>query len=221
MIKAVVFDLDDTLTPEIDYVRSGFRHLSVPLATKLNLSAEKVYTILIELFLEDSRLVFNRLFERVSMPYSNDDIVELVGSYRDHIPAIHFYDDVFPCLKELRDKGVKTGIITDGYATAQRNKLRVLNADQYFDHIIVTDELGKGYWKPHPLAFELMRDRLEVEFYEMVYVGDNPKKDFYIGKVFPITTVRIDRNGLYSDASYLHGVKENISITSLSELLAN
>ena len=155
------------------------------------------------------------------MPYSNDDIVELVGSYRDHIPAIHFYDDVFPCLKELRDKGVKTGIITDGYATAQRNKLRVLNADQYFDHIIVTDELGKGYWKPHPLAFELMRDRLEVEFYEMVYVGDNPKKDFYIGKVFPITTVRIDRNGLYSDASYLHGVKENISITSLSELLAN
>jgi putative hydrolase of the HAD superfamily len=55
----------------------------------------------------------------------------------------------------------------------------------------------------------------------MMYVGDNPEKDFYIGKIYSIKTVRINRNGLYSGASYLHGVKENISITSLSELLAN
>ena len=71
------------------------------------------------------------------------------------------------------------------------------------------------------MAFKLMRDKFELDFGEMMYVGDNPEKDFYIGKIYPITTVRINRNGLYSDASYLNGFRENTSITSLSELLVN
>jgi len=221
MIKAVVFDLDDTLTPEIDYVKSGYLHVAKLLSERLNMPTSTIFGKLFELFTIDSRKVFNRFYDELEIPYSNDDIVMLVESYRKHVPSIEFYDDVIPCLEQLRLRGIRTGIITDGYKEAQRKKLAALGANRYFEHIIVTDELGKDYWKPHPMAFKLMRDKFELDFGEMMYVGDNPEKDFYIGKIYPITTVRINRNGLYSDASYLNGIRENTSITSLSELLVN
>jgi putative hydrolase of the HAD superfamily len=133
---------------------------------------------------------------------------------------------VLPCLELLKRKGIKTGIITDGYISTQRNKLKVLNADKYFDHIIATGELGREYWKPHPKAYEMMQKMLQVSFDEMIYIGDNPEKDFYIGSIYPIKTVMIcrknndSRNGIYKDRLYLENIKESYKILSLVELIA-
>ncbi|MDY0404724.1 HAD-IA family hydrolase [Virgibacillus sp. 179-BFC.A HS] len=117
---------------------------------------------------------------------------------------------------------IKTGIITDGYASAQRQKLNALKASCYFDEIIVTDELGeKGeYWKPHPLAFSLMKEKLGVEFDEMCYIGDNPEKDFYISFIYPIKTIKIERNGVHANKNYLHDIRENYSIHHLNEIFS-
>lgn len=219
MIKAVVFDLDDTLISELDYVKSGFRHISNILSLQLRQSREEIYNQLTEFFSEDTNMVFNRLFDKLSVSYTEDDILKLVDAYRSHMPEIKFYEDVLPVLDTLKQKNIKTGIITDGYAITQRNKLQVLQADEYFDHIIVTDELGRSYWKPNPLAFELMKEQLNVEFDEMMYVGDNPAKDFYIAARYPVKTVRIIRNsGVYTNTAYLHDVKEFYKVKSLYDI---
>lgn len=170
------------------------------------------------LFMDNPRLVFNRLLEQVGKQYTPKDIALLVDLYRNHFPDIHLYDDVLSFLKQLDYEGIKKGIITDGYAKTQRNKLRALNMGQYFDYIILTDEFGKQFWKPHTLAFEMMKNVLGVEFHEMMYVGDNPQKDFYIGKVYPITTVRIYRNGFYNKKGYLGDIKEIKSVYNLEEI---
>lgn len=218
--KAVVFDLDDTLISERQYIQSGFKHISKLLSTRLDKSEFELYNLLTKLFEESSEMVFNRLLDTFQCNYSKDEILELVNEYRTHKPLINFFDDVLPCIKYLKSKGIKTGIITDGYKNSQRQKLTVLKANNYFDKIIVTDELGKHFWKPHPKSFEIMKDYLNIKYKELVYVGDNPNKDFYIGSIYPICTVRIKRDtGIYTHNNYYKGIKEDITISSLNEII--
>ncbi len=219
MVKAVIFDLDDTLISEKEYIKSGYFHISKVLSLKIGISKENIFADLMELFQVSSNNVFNRLYEKYNIQYSKEMILNLVHEYRGHFPDVQFYDDVLSCLQELKSAGIKTGIITDGYVVAQRQKLIAVEADKYFDEIIVTDELGREYWKPHPKAFKLMKEKLKVNFDEMIYIGDNPEKDFYISKIYPIKTCRIIRRDvIHSQKEYYQSVKENFTIDTLTKI---
>lgn len=219
MVKAVVFDLDDTLISEKEYIKSGYRHIAEVIGQRFNINKDQVYIDLFQLFRESPHNVFNRLYEKYQIEYSKEMIIDLVNEYRGHFPDVQYYDDVMQCLNELKVLGVKIGIITDGYAQAQRQKLKAVEADMYFDEIIVTDELGRDYWKPHPKAFEIIKERFGVSFDEMIYVGDNPGKDFYISTIYPIKTVRIFRDGVHKDNFYLDGIREDFIIDELTKIL--
>jgi len=219
MIKAVIFDLDDTLAPESEFVYSGLRIIAIELSTRYGLPLMKTYEDLISTFNENPKNVFNRTLETLGIPYTNKDIVDLVNIYRNHFPSSHLYPDVLPVLEQLKSKGIKLGIITDGFKVSQRNKIKALRFEQYFDQIIVTDELGEEFWKPHPKSFEIMKELLDVEYSEMIYVGDNPRKDFYIGCIHPIHTGRVVRNGIYLHTAYFKQVKENFICKDLYAII--
>lgn len=219
MVKAFIFDLDDTLISEEKYIESGYRHIARLLSDRYNKDVAELHELLMELFRNSPRNVFNRLLDTLGISYTKNNILELVEEYRDHLPNIEFFDDVLPCLELLRKNNMKLGIITDGYANAQHQKLKAVKAMEYFDEIIVTDELGREFWKPHPKSFEIMKKKLNVEFNEMIYVGDNPEKDFYISSIYPIGTVRVYRDGVYTEKSYLKDIKEKNSIQSLIEII--
>lgn len=219
MVKAVVFDLDDTLISEKEYIRSGYLHVAGIIEDRFAMDKKEVFDELLSLFKVSPLNVFNRLYDKYQIEYSKEMILDLVKEYRGHFPDIQFYDDVLPCLSKLKRAGIKVGIITDGYAIAQRQKLKAIQANEYFDEIIVTDELGRDYWKPHPKAFELMKEKFRVNFDEMIYVGDNPEKDFYISKTYPIKTVRIIRDGVHSDKNYFRDIKEDLNVISLIDIL--
>jgi putative hydrolase of the HAD superfamily len=219
MIKAVIFDLDDTLTPELEFVRSGFREVSKELAVTSKLDTQVIYESLISAFSEDSKNVFDRVSKSLGLDLVENDILHLVELYRNHYPKISFYDDVIPTLMELMNKGIKLGMITDGFKVSQRNKLKALDAEKYFDQVIVTDELGKDFSKPNPKSFEIMKQNLGVDYGEIIYVGDNPQKDFYIAKYHPIHTCRINRNGVYLNADYYKNVHEEFKLDSLRNLI--
>lgn len=219
MIRAVIFDLDDTLISEKKYIESGFLHIATLLSNRYDKDPSVIYRLLIDSFNQNYKKVFNRVLDILGIPYTKKDIIELVEEYRNHLPIIGFFNDVLPCLELLKQKNVKTAVITDGYSNAQRNKLLAVKANKYFHEIIVTDELGREFWKPHSMAFEIMKEKLNVAYHEMIYIGDNPEKDFYISSKYPIETVRIYRNGIYTNNSYLKGIKEKYSIKSLNELI--
>lgn len=219
MIKAVIFDLDDTLISERHFIESGYKHIAEVLEERLHSSKNEIFQMLIMLFKEDANNVFNRLFDKFKITYTQDDVVKLVNEYRNHQPQIDFFDDVRPCLHSLKKMNIKLGIITDGYKNSQRNKLKCIRAVDYFEEVIVTDELGREYWKPHPKSFEIMKEKLGVEFNEMIYIGDNPGKDFYISVTYPIKTVRINRNGIYKEMDYKNNIMEDYTIENLIQLL--
>lgn len=219
MIKAVVFDLDDTLVSEHDYIKSGYAHIAALLANQLKLDRNQVEADLWQLFQASPKFVFNRLLNQYGFEENSDLITTLVEAYRSHFPSLDFYPDVLPCLQKLKALGYKLGIITDGNYISQSQKLKSVKAETYFDEIIITDLLGRMYWKPHPRPFELMAERLGVSFGEMIYVGDNPAKDFYISRLYPIRTIRLHRDGIYKMGQYYQDVKEIYAILDLNDLI--
>lgn len=221
MIKAAVFDLDDTLISEKKYIESGFRHISSVFSIRYGLNQGEVYRLLLVEFEKNRKNVFNRVLETFGVDYSETDIMNFVSQYRKHFPDIEYYEDVLPMIRSLRDMGIRVGMITDGYLDTQKNKLKALNSELLFDKVILTEELGREYWKPHLKSFQMMSEYFDVRYEEMIYVGDNPEKDFYIHEVVPITTIRIvRRDSLYKDKSYLNGVEEDMRIESLSEIIS-
>lgn len=220
MIKLIIFDLDDTLISEFDFIKSGYDVVSKYISQKYKINKEDAYQELIDLANLKAKNTFNLLLEKYNIVYSKEDILELVRMYRSHLPKITFYDDVRPVIDKLKSSGIKLGIISDGYIETQQNKLNVLNCKNTFDYIILTEELGREYWKPSPRAFEIMMEKFAITPQEAIYIGDNPEKDFYIKKYMPINTVRIKRDrGIYIDSKYKENIKEDKSINNLYELL--
>jgi putative hydrolase of the HAD superfamily len=217
MIKAVIFDLDDTLVSEFEFVKSGFRVVSKYISQITNADVESVFQELISLHIMDTKNVFNRFLDKYDK-YSKMQIDDVVNLYRNHKPKLFYYNDVIDTLRKLKKNNYKLGIITDGYQTTQKNKIEALFLNEIVDDIIITDQFGKEFTKPSVLPFELISKRLKVTFDEMIYVGDNPKKDFYVGSVTKITTVKIDRGGYYSKENYYRDIKENYSIDNLMEI---
>ena len=218
MIKAIIFDLDDTLISEKDYVMSGFHEVSNYVSNKVKkYTSEQIFEILKKLHNANPNKVFNRMIDDLEIS-CEIDVKELIEVYRSHKPVISLFEDALPIINKLKEQNYKLGIITDGYLVTQKKKLESLNISYLFDEIILTDELGKERWKPSLIPFELMSKRLNVNYSEMIYIGDNPRKDFYVSSVYPITTVRINREGYYKNNDYHQDIKENYAIDTLEEI---
>lgn len=218
-IKAVVFDLDDTLYPEIDYVKSGFCEVSKEIEKRFGI--KNIYKKLCEFFSIDKNDVYGRVLRYFGLSFKESDIVDLVEIYRNHKPKLVLSDEVKSTLSNLREKGLKLGIITDGRPYQQHVKIEALDLKRLVDYIIVTDELGGVECrKPNPLAFQKIFEQLSVNPNEMVYVGDNPQKDFAIKKYLPIKTVQLITNiGIYENNAYKYGITPDLKIGVIEEIL--
>lgn len=191
MIKGVIFDLDDTLYFEVDYVKSGFKEVSRYIGEKRIYDSRKIYRFLLNSFKKGVRgNNFNLLLERFPFIKEYFDVDDLVYLYRTHRPKIKILREAEALIKDLREKGYLLGIITDGYLVSQKNKIDSLNISHYFDVIIYTGEFGRQFWKPNEFAFQLVANKLGLPHYKLCYVGDNPEKDFLAPNKLGWLTVR-------------------------------
>lgn len=176
-IRAVVFDMDDTLYDETMFVRSGFQSVARYLGLRFDLEEQKIYQMMLERLNSDGRgKIFDSVLKLYNI-YSPRLVEELIEVYRTHTPKISLYSDVVETLERLRAEQLKIGIITDGLHSVQKTKVRALKLQDLVDFIIYTDELGSGYEKPHPAAFLRAIEILNCEPTDILYVGNNPEKD--------------------------------------------
>lgn len=217
-LEGVVFDLDDTLYLERDYVKSGFLAVSSFLADGYALDKRQVYRQLMASFEAGIRdRNFNVVLEEIGL---NEEalIPRLVQVYREHKPSIVLLPDAAAVLPKLRQK-YRIGLMTDGYKGAQRNKLAALGIAHQFDAIVLTDDYGREHWKPSPVPYTKVLEKLSFEGPEVIYVGDNPHKDFIGAKSVHMGTLRIRRNGgLYKDITFDNDHEADCEIWDLREL---
>lgn len=179
MYKVVLFDLDDTLYLERDYVYSGYKVIANFIGEKYNLLSDDLYFKMIELSKESYSNVFNRLFNFYDIKIDNNELKKIIGIYKNHFPNIKLCKDSEKAINILLEKGIRLGLITDGDSIQQRNKINALKIEKYFEKIIITDELApnREFWKPNKKAFEIMVDFFKEEPRNMLYIGDNLNKD--------------------------------------------
>lgn len=218
MKQVLVFDLDDTLYPERDYVRSGFE--AVGLFLKSSLGVEGFSALAYNQFLSGVRAnTFNLALDTLSVKYDDALITEIVNIYRNHIPEIKLFDDAREVLPKL-SKNYKLALITDGAFESQRKKISALDIEKYFDLIVVTDELGKNreFWKPNKKSFEMVSNFFLAPNSSCVYIGDNCEKDFLAPNALGWSSIKIVRDGAIHTRVHTDERAPKREIVSLLEL---
>ncbi len=200
-IQAVVFDMDDTLFAEKDYVLSGLQAVHNWIGKKYYIS-NFLNTALYVMQQGEKKFIFNRTLDKLHIKYEPRIIDQMVGVYRNHKPNIYLLEDAEWVLNNIRDK-IKIGLISDGFLVAQENKVKALKLRDRIHSIILTDQLGREFWKPSPIPFEISSKELGFPHDQCVYVGDNVNKDFVTAKKLGWKTVHINRKeGVYSNNNY-------------------
>lgn len=179
MIKAVLFDFDETLQDRTE----AFEHY---MDTFLDTYCPDIYPEEREKRKEDMRITgkggyVNRV-EWCAL------LCEMWG-WKDAPPAeelAYHYDRTFgdhnvifansePLLKALKTRGYTVGVITNGPSMLQNHKMDMSGLRPYCDIVVVSGDVGVH--KPDPALFRYTADKLGLKTEECVYVGDHPIND--------------------------------------------
>jgi HAD superfamily hydrolase (TIGR01509 family) len=178
-IRAVTFDLDDTLYPQASYLAGAWRAVATALRSTGvgDVAANRLHAALLSIATEGSDR--GRIIDRALMAcgLSPSWAPRLVTAFRDHAPAtLDLYPGAREALARLRSR-VPVGCVTDGDPAIQRAKLRALGLTDAFDAVVLSDELGRAHRKPDPLPFRRALAALGAAADDAVHVGDRPGKD--------------------------------------------
>lgn len=182
MTKVVGFDLDDTLVPEVLFIRSGIHYIASWLSGRYPCLQRQRIISCMESAALGRRNHYSALETLLVEAGLSDevDMKEVVNEFRCHLPDSNIYHlspSLQAILTGLKDSGCKLILITDGRSVTQRNKIAAAGLNRFFndDDILISGETG--FDKSHPDNFlKVMGKYAGAEEYH--YVGDNPPKDF-------------------------------------------
>ncbi|MDA0837070.1 MAG: uridine diphosphate-N-acetylglucosamine-binding protein YvcK [Planctomycetota bacterium] len=191
MIKAILFDLDDTLydcTGSLVEVarRRAARAL---VAAGLQMSLQEAYDLQIKL--QEAHGPRFNVFERIAENHGLDDSAihhALEAYHNDEVEGIKLFEDVERTLRALREEGYKLSLISTGVHNRQEKKVELLGLKPLFDHIEINDS-ERGYLTQQ--VFEHVLSRFRVRGDEAVVVGDRIYSELRIGKTYGMTTVQM------------------------------
>ncbi len=219
-VRAVVFDLDDTLFLERNYVRSGFAAVGEHLRLKTRRQDDFERWMWRRFLAGRSAGMFDSLASRFDLGLTGGEIRRLVRVYRRHRPDIRPPRGIEAVLASLRRRRLKLGLLSDGFLPAQRLKLEALGLEKYFHKVIFTERMGRSAWKPSPVGFESIRRAMGVPHAGCVYVADNPAKDFLAPNGLGWLTIQWRRSGqVHADKPAPRGGKPQRVIRSGPQLL--
>jgi putative hydrolase of the HAD superfamily len=217
----LIFDLDDTLYPEWEYIAGGFRAAASALEGRWGIPSETTYRELESIFSASSDVqVFDEWLSRRRMASPVDQARELMlQAYREDRGELHLFPDAAWALEHL-GADHRLGLLTDGRSGSQRHKIDALGIAGRFEAIVVTDEMGLSWRKPDPRGFRSLLEQFGCRAEDAAYIGDNPAKDFAAPALLGMGSVRVRRpGGRHSASEARHpGDAALIEIASLYEL---
>jgi putative hydrolase of the HAD superfamily len=212
----LVFDLDDTLYEELTYVHSGFRAVAAFLAVQFGGDTEELAA---EMIAEEAArgrgAVFDAVLRRHGW-FSQRLRRQCLTVYRGHAPALQLHPDAERCLRRFAAHPLY--VLTDGNKLVQARKAAALGLFGRVRHVYVTHRYGLQRAKPDPELFQRIARREGVAPGQVVYVGDNVRKDFVGIRPLGFRTVRVRRGNYAHYVPTTAGHEADVQVDSLDEL---
>ncbi len=190
-IRAVIFDLDDTLYDCTGSLIEASRKRAAKALVDggLRCTEEEAYQLQKEL--SDKYGPYHLVFNEIINKYNADS--KLINiAYKAYnsseVFGIKPFPDVIATLKELKDRGYKLFLLTVGIHDRQEKKIQTLELKPYFDEIIINDqEIGL-------LTEDCMQDlirRHNLAPGEVAMVGDRARDELRIAKSLGMITIQM------------------------------
>lgn len=211
----LIFDLDDTLYDERDFVESGIMAVAKFGHKEFNWPIEKSFNDMIRILdtkgrgkIFDTWLIENGIC-------SKSALLKCVKTYRHHKPMIELCSQAkknFP----LWNKHTLY-LVTDGHKVVQDKKVKALGLYEKFKKVFITHRYGIKNAKPSLHCFKIIKDAEKCLWGDMVYIGDNPAKDFVALNKVGAKTIRI-KTGVHKDITAKKGFDAKWTIENLYEI---
>lgn len=191
MIKAIIFDLDNTL---VDFMRmklvSCDAAMNAMIGSGLHIEKKKAMKILYDLYnkytLED-KTIFQKFLREVTGKIDYRILASGIVAYRNtRTGFLHPYPGTQYVLLKLRDRGIKLAILTDAPRLKAWLRLASMRLSNFFDPVVTFDDTKQS--KPAKKPFQVMLKKLNYEPEEILMIGDRPKVDLETAKKLGMKT---------------------------------
>ena len=211
----LIFDLDDTLYDERAYVESGLRAVADFGQTYFGWNRQASFRLMAGLLDRQGRgVIFNEWL--ASHGVRQKSVVrECVRIYRHHTPHLRLDSHARKLLSDLKQYPLY--LVTDGHKIVQQKKVRALGIEQQFQKIFITHRYGLRHAKPSTYCFDLIRKRERCAWTDLMYVADNPAKDFVNLNKLGVGTIRV-LTGAHKSTRAKKGHDARYTISNLSHL---
>lgn len=189
LVRAVLFDLDDTLVPQRQWLDGAWDAVATA-AERLGADRSALRQALADEAAAGSARgqLIDRAVARVHPGLAVEPLVAAFVAYRR--PVLTPYPGAASVLARCRERA-GVAVVTDGRPEIQRAKLRAAGLDGHVDVVVCSDDLGRAHRKPDPLPFRTALDQLGAEPGNAAFVGDRPETDMVGARRLGIFAVRV------------------------------
>ncbi len=215
MNNVLVFDMDDTLYDELTYVRSGFAAVAEMLSPHVGVSSQKLLHDMLLLLARSGR---GQVFDDLLIQHQSHTpamVRRCVTRYRAHDPKIKLWSEAMVCFERYRKLPIY--VVTDGHKVAQHAKASALGLYDIARKVLLTNRYGRNNAKPSPYCFQRIATWEKTSPTRIVYIADNPAKDFVGIRPLGFQTVRV-LTGQHASVVAKPGCDAEHRIASLAEL---
>jgi len=217
VIKAVLFDLDNTL---VDFMRmkeacSGAA-ISAMVEAGLPMEEDRARKLLFEMYGKvgiENQNIFEKFLRKAMGSVDYKVLASGVAAYR-RVKGGHLvpYPHVMETLIKLKQKGLLLGIVSDAPRMQAWLRLAEMNLIEFFDIVIALEDTGR--LKPSKLPFRAAIRKVKLRPEEILFVGDNPERDIKGAKSVGMMTALASYGQLFKGKS-----KSDFVLRDIKDLL--